>query len=838
MKKLLSILTLLVVTVTGAWAQDPTLPANATPTGSLNILTGDAKVTAAFTGTNNGKKYLTYDMGTTIRTNVVKNKAANWAAASANDGGSSVSSITFADDVSDAEKYGFKTSSLNSWGINSNRYCGIRVVNCVEAAVSTKSNSTKDNKTLQIQVYIKNGDAWNYVETIGADKYNKDKTYVLTTSALDPSEEYIILLTSGSTSNSLAYEIRFAAPAGPTITTQTIADANYVIGSTATELSVTATASAGDLSYQWYSNTVKSTTEGTPTKISGETNATYTPNTTSPGTTYYFCKVTDSNGSVYSDIAEIVVAAASAPTITVTGAPAEPVKVGTAITLTADVTGVPTPTIKWFSNTTKSTSGGTVIEGATEETYSPSTETAGTYYYYAQAVNTEGDALSEVQTIVVQEQVKKPTITPGSKHFTSSVTMTASSETAGATYKYSIDGGTNWADLPNEGVAFTETKTVQVKATKSGYVDSDVATATYTFYTPTPLATISEATTWDFANLTGGVQYSGDDLNTEFVYVDIDGVSVASEKTFNTGALAFMGEYPLRSGQKASQNGTLHFKTSVSGAITVTFSDTGSSGSNPPKRYLNVNGVNSEYYTQRTGKGNDKQEDKVVAVPAGDVYITGMGEDGTTPRAIMVYKVAFTPDVPVVVTSAEWASTTTPNYAVEFGEGAKAYIATSSEGDKIKLTQITDAPAKTAVIVNAPTGTYKLIKKTTAKSDVTGNLLKSKTANDATAAVGDYALGTWLDGSNTVVGFGRLNAAGVANMTDDKAFIPASLLANAVDFLPFVIGDEESETTSINSIENGESRIENYDYFNLSGQRVGKDYKGIVIVNGKKVIRK
>ncbi len=833
MKKLLSILTLLVVAVTGAWADDPTLPANATPTGSLDILTGDANVTAAFTGTNSGKKYLTYDMGTTIRTNVVKNKVANWATGPKNDGGGS-QTATFADDVTDAEKIGFKTSysSYTAWGINKDRYCGIRVTNCVEAAVSTKSNGTKDGKNIQMQVYKKNGESWDFVETIGADKYNNSKAYVLTTSALDASEEYVILITSTNSSNSQAFEIRFAAPAGPTITTQTIADANYVIGSAATPLSVTATASAGTLTYQWYSNTVKSTTEGTPTAISGGTNATYTPNTTSSGTTYYFCKVTDSNGSVYSDIAEIVVAAASAPTITVTGAPAEPVKVGTAITLTADVTGVPTPTIQWFSNTTASTTGGTVIEGATEETYSPSTATAGTYYYYAQAANTEGNALSAVQTIVVQEQVKKPTITPGSKHFTSSVTMTASSETAGATYKYSIDGGTNWADLPNEGVAFTETKTVQVKATKSGYVDSDVATATYTFYTPTPLATISEATTWDFANLTGGVQYSGDDLNTEFVYVDIDGVSVASEKTFNTGALAFMGEYPLRSGQKASQNGTLHFKTSVSGAITVTFSDTGSSGSNPPKRYLNVNGVNSEYYTKRTGSGNDKQSDKVVAVPAGDVYITGMGEDGTTPRAIMVYKVAFTPDVPVEVTSAEWASTTTPDYAVDFAGGVKAYIV-ESVGEAITLKEIEDAPANTPIIVNASKGSYTMTKKATATSDVNDNKLEAATGAEIGNGAGNfYVLGM----TSTGVGFGKL-ADGVT-LAKGKAFIPGSAWTSSKDFLPFVIGDEENETTSINSIENGESRIENYDYFNLSGQRVGKDYKGIVIVNGKKFVRK
>ena len=49
---------------------------------------------------------------------------------------------------------------------------------------------------------------------------------------------------------------------------------------------------------------------------------------------------------------------------------------------------------------------------------------------------------------------------------------------------------------------------------------------------------------------------------------------------------------------------------------------------------------------------------------------------------------------------------------------------------------------------------------------------------------------------------------------------------------------EEEETDGIRSIENSELRIDNYDYYNLSGQRVGKDYKGIVIKNGKKYIIK
>ena len=48
----------------------------------------------------------------------------------------------------------------------------------------------------------------------------------------------------------------------------------------------------------------------------------------------------------------------------------------------------------------------------------------------------------------------------------------------------------------------------------------------------------------------------------------------------------------------------------------------------------------------------------------------------------------------------------------------------------------------------------------------------------------------------------------------------------------------KAETHGIRSIENSELRMKNSDYYNLAGQRVGKDYKGIVIVNGKKMLVK
>ncbi len=50
-------------------------------------------------------------------------------------------------------------------------------------------------------------------------------------------------------------------------------------------------------------------------------------------------------------------------------------------------------------------------------------------------------------------------------------------------------------------------------------------------------------------------------------------------------------------------------------------------------------------------------------------------------------------------------------------------------------------------------------------------------------------------------------------------------------------GCDPEIVTGIRSIENSEMRINNSDYYNLAGQKVSKDYKGIVIKNGKKLVK-
>jgi len=170
------------------------------------------------------------------------------------------------------------------------------------------------------------------------------------------------------------------------------------------------------------------------------------------------------------------------------------------------------------------------------------------------------------------------------------------------------------------------------------------------------LTVVSEATTWDFSTGVtlsstheGDLRYEGNAKKDENIYANISELSF--EETFKADALAFTGEYPFRSNSKKfAQNGTLHFKTSVAGKIVVTFSDTGSSASaTAVKRYLVVNGTQTEYWASRENNGTEPYAaqlnvtTKEIAVPAGDVTITGSS-------AITVSYIAFTPDAPEDIT--------------------------------------------------------------------------------------------------------------------------------------------------------------------------------------------
>ena len=73
--------------------------------------------------------------------------------------------------------------------------------------------------------------------------------------------------------------------------------ASYKRGNTAAALTVTAgVTDDGTLSYQWYENTKNNNLDGTA--ILDATHESYTPNINAPGTTYYYCVVTNENTNV------------------------------------------------------------------------------------------------------------------------------------------------------------------------------------------------------------------------------------------------------------------------------------------------------------------------------------------------------------------------------------------------------------------------------------------------------------------------------------------------------------------------------------------------------------
>ena len=106
-----------------------------------------------------------------------------------------------------------------------------------------------------------------------------------------------VTVTEGSTSTKNVYADDSSWSLTSPAVTVSPASANTYVGGSAVTLTATVSEPVDGFtySYQWYSNTSNSTEGGT--KIFEATSATYSPNITAVGTTYYYCVVTVKNGS-------------------------------------------------------------------------------------------------------------------------------------------------------------------------------------------------------------------------------------------------------------------------------------------------------------------------------------------------------------------------------------------------------------------------------------------------------------------------------------------------------------------------------------------------------------
>ncbi|XMO86038.1 PKD domain-containing protein [Algibacter sp. AS12] len=158
-------------------------------------------------------------------------------------------------------------------------------------------------------------------------------------------------------------------------------------GDIASALTISHSGGTGTISYQWYSNTTNSNSGGT--SISGATNSSYTPTTFNTAGSYYYYVMISLNGSGCSDISSEVAEVVVVDDPITTNQPQASQTICQGITpqdleVTASGGLGTTYTYQWYSNSTNNNSGGNIITGATNASYTPPTATVGSLYYYVE----------------------------------------------------------------------------------------------------------------------------------------------------------------------------------------------------------------------------------------------------------------------------------------------------------------------------------------------------------------------------------------------------------------------------------------------------------------------
>lgn len=215
------------------------------------------------------------------------------------------------------------------------------------------------------------------------------------------------------------------------------------------------------------------------------------------------------------------------------------------------------------------------------------------------------------------------------------------------------------------------------------------------------------------------------------------------------------------------------------------------------------------------------------------LYVNGLAADSKLRFYAPANKRAFLDEVSVTpITSteftmgaAEYATYVTP-CAIDFSEsGVKAYVVSSVSDENVTLTEVTKVPACKPVVLNAPEGTYTF--NAIASADEVTNKMIFSTGDikySSTAEKIYYVLA--LEGGNVV--FAPVTSGIIVA---GKGYFTVNKDVSSAKTLSFIIED----ATSISKVANEDTEGV---VFNVAGQRVDANYKGIVIKNGKKYINK
>lgn len=190
-----------------------------------------------------------------------------------------------------------------------------------------------------------------------------------------------------------------------TMTSQPLDTQEICVGGVIDPLTASAMDGAGNITYQWFSNTMNSNTGGTA--IPAANQSTYTPPAfTASGTFYFYVMISfDGNGcgSISSDVAEVIVVDQPIYTIQPIVSQTQCQNSPADLLIISVSGGLGTLSYQWFSTAVNSNTGGTIIPGETTDQYTPDTSVVGTLFYYCQVSQTGlgCDTTSDTAEVIV-----------------------------------------------------------------------------------------------------------------------------------------------------------------------------------------------------------------------------------------------------------------------------------------------------------------------------------------------------------------------------------------------------------------------------------------------------
>ena len=339
----------------------------------------------------------------------------------------------------------------------------------------------------------------------------------------------------------------------------------------------------------------------------------------------------------------------------------------------------------------------------------------------------------------------------------------------------------------------------------------------------TNIKSVSEATTWDFSKtgVTSDINLNSEGNPTtvdEFILSDATEY-IKADATFDAEAIA-VGAV-ARFNKAYFQGKVIKIKTTVPGTITVKFSDTGSKA--PRKeRTVVVNGVSSSSKSNNTTAVTTED----IEVAAGEITINGAYVEDGSIQPLRFYSLTFTPlEAPASITLNSYGYNTYSNANTVTVSGAVAYTCTvNNETKKVVLKELgTVVPAGQGVLL---------------KGEANGTVSFAFGGEEPVIEQNDFqpvlkAVATPADKAIYVLNGNQFKKYTGATLVANKAYIElgAGTAAAALSI------EWDGGTTGIGGIE--ESVVDdNVPVYNLNGQRVDMNTKGIIIKNGKKIINK